>query len=445
MKEGKPAAVVEVPKQAGEAQTRDKWKWVEPSVWTERMLTALKEGVKGGKWFSLMDKVYSDRNLESAWEKVKANKGSAGVDRQSTSAFQANKGKYLEELRDSLREGRYEAKPVKRVWIPKEGSKERRPLGIPAVKDRIVQTAIRNVIEPIFEKTFAEHSYGFRPRRGCKDALREVEAMLKAGKTWVVDAAIKSYFDSIPHDKLMEEVKEQVADGRILELINGYLKQGIMDGLELWEPDKGTPQGAVISPLLANIYLNKLDHEMEKMGYEMVRYADDFVILCSTEEEAKNALESVQAKIEERGLTLHHGKTQIVDAKGKGGFDFLGYHFERDTRWPRKKSMDKLKDTIRNKTKRTSGKSFRIIIEDVNRSLRGWYEYFRHSDKKTFRFIDGWIRMRLRSILRKRERRKGIGRGYDHMKWPNAYFAGLGLFTLTTAHESVCQSRRGNH
>ena len=239
------------------------------------MLTALEEGVKGGKWFTLMDKVYSGRNLKAAWEKVKANKGAAGIDRQSIKAFQANEEKYLEELQESLRENRYEAKPVKRVWIPKVGSKEKRPLGIPAVKDRIVQTALRNVLEPIFEQTFAEQSYGFRPERGCKDALRRVETLLKTGKAWVVDADIKSYFDTISHDKLMNDIKEQVADGRVLELTEGYLKQGVIDGLEQWEPEKGTPQGAVISPLFANIYLNRVDHDMHRAGYEMVRYADD--------------------------------------------------------------------------------------------------------------------------------------------------------------------------
>ncbi|MEK6777431.1 MAG: group II intron reverse transcriptase/maturase [bacterium] len=444
-KEERPAAVAGMPKQAGEARTRERLKWVEPSVWTERMLTALEEGVKGGKWFSLMDKVYLGRNLAAAWEKVKANKGSAGIDKQSIEAFQAKEERYLEELESKLREGRYEAKPVKRVWIPKAGSKGKRPLGIPVVKDRVVQTALRNVLEPIYEKTFAEHSYGFRPGRGCKDALRRVEAGFLAGKTWVVDADIESYFDSIPHDKLMEEIKEQVADGRVLRMIEGYLKQGVMDGLEHWEPEKGTPQGAVISPLLANIYLNRIDHEMSRNGYEMVRYADDFVILCSTEEEAREALTEVSARIEERGLKLHPEKTRIVDVKAGGGFDFLGYHFEGDTRWPRKKSMDRLKDTIRGKTKRTSGKSMKCIIEDVNQSLRGWFEYFRHSNKRTFRRTDGWIRMRLRSILRKRQHRKGIGCGYDHRRWPNAYFAGLGLFTLTTAHELACQFRRGKH
>lgn len=446
-KEQEPAEVTReiVAKQAGETRLREKWTWVEPSIWTDRMLTALEEGVKGGKWFSLMDKVYSDKNLTAAWEKVKANKGAAGVDHQSIEAFQANKEKYLEELEKRLREDTYAAKPVKRQWIPKPGSKEKRPLGIPAVKDRIVQTASRNILEPIFEKTFAEQSYGFRPGRGCKDALRRVDMLLRAGRTWVVDADIRSYFDDIPHDKLMEDVKEQVADGRVLKLIEGYLKQGVMDGLDLWEPDKGTPQGAVISPLLANIYLNKIDHAMSSLGYEMVRYADDFVVLCFTEEEAKNALAEVKARIDGRGLTLNPEKTRIVDASIRGGFDFLGYHFERNTRWPRKKSMDKLKDTIRQKTKRTSGHSMAFIIDDINRSLRGWFEYFRHSEKPTFLRLDRWIRVRLRSILRKRHGRKGRGRGFDHLRWPNTYFADLGLFTLTTAYESARRSRCGNH
>ena len=404
-------------------------------------MTALEEGVKGGKWFALMDKVYSGKNLKAAWEKVKANKGAAGIDRQSIEALQGNEGRYLEELQESLKENRYEAKPVKRVWIPKLGSKEKRPLGIPVVKDRIVQTALRNVLEPIFERIFAEQSYGFRPGRGCKDALRRVEALLKTGKTWVVDADIKSYFDTISHDILMRDIKEQIADGRVLELIEGYLKQGVIDGLDQWEPESGTPQGAVISPLLANIYLNEIDHEMKLKGYEMVRYADDFVILCSTEEGANNALTLMKARIEERGLTLHPGKTRIVDVTMKGGFDFLGYHFERNTRWPRNKSMKKLKDSIRQKTKRTSGESMKCISDNLNRSLKGWFEYFRQSNRKTFQMTDKWIRMRLRSILRKRQGRHGRGRGYDHYRWPNAYFSGLGLFTLTAAHEQACQSR----
>jgi len=437
----KTAGVIEISKQAGEALVRDRWKGAEPSVWTERMLTALEEGVKGGVWFSLMDKVYSGRNLKAAWEKVKANKGAAGVDRQSIEAFQAKEEEYLGELQESLRASHYEARPVKRVWIPKPGSKEKRPLGIPVVKDRVVQTALRNVLEPIFERIFAERSYGFRPGRGCKDALRGVETLLKAGKTWVVDADIKSYFDTISHDVLMKDIKERVADGRVLDLIEGYLKQGVIDGLDQWEPESGTPQGAVISPLLANIYLNKLDHEMKVKGYAMIRYGDDAVILCSTEEEAHKALTLMKAKIEERGLTLHPEKTRIVDATIKGGFDFLGYHFERNTRWPRNKSMKKLKDNIRQKTKRTSGESMECIIGNLNQSLKGWFEYFRHSNRRTFQMTDKWIRMRLRSILRKRQGRHGRGRGTDHWRWPNTYFSELGLFTLTAAHEQARQSR----
>ncbi|OIP65748.1 MAG: hypothetical protein AUK29_02140 [Nitrospirae bacterium CG2_30_53_67] len=241
----------------------------------------------------------------------------------------------------------------------------------------------------------------------------------------------------------MEEVKRQVADGRVLDLIRGYLKQGVMEGLSQWEPDRGTPQGAVISPLLSNIYLNPIDHEMQQMGQEMVRYADDFVILCSSREEAEKALTGVKAMIEGRGLFLHPEKTRIVDVTIEGGFDFLGYHFERNRRWPRKKSMDKLKEVIRQKTRRTSGKSLTAIIDDLNRSLRGWFEYFRHSERRTFQILDGWIRMRLRSILRKRHGRKGVGRGFDHLTWPNTYFADLGLFTLTAALDAARQSRCG--
>jgi len=444
-REERPSEVGENPKQDGEVQIRERWRWTEPSVWTERMLTALEKGVKGGKWFSLVDKVYSSENLRASWEKVRSNGGAAGVDRQSIEAYEKEAEKNLVELERILREGSYRAKPVKRVWIPKIGSKEKRPLGVPVVTDRIVQTAMRNVMEPIFERTFAEQSYGFRPERGCKDALKRVEELLKNGYTWVVDADIKSYFDSIPHDKLMKEVEEQIADGRVLETIEGYLKQGIMDGLKQWEAEKGTPQGAVISPLLANIYLSKIDHEMGSLGHEMVRYADDSVILCRNEEEAKRALEEMKGMLEVRGLTLHPDKTKIVDATQEGGFDFLGYHFERGMRWPRRKSMDKLKETIRHKTRRTSGESMKCIIGELNKSLRGWYEYFKHSHKTTFPRIDRWIRMRLRSILRKRRGGKGRGRGADHQRWPNAYFANLGLFTVTAAHALVCQSRRGNH
>ena len=247
------------------------------------------------------------------------------------------------------------------------------------------------------------------------------------------------------NDKLMKEVEEQIADGRVLEMIEGYLKQGIMDGLKEWQAEKGTPQGAGISPFLANSSLRKRDHEMARLGYEMVRYADDSVMLCKTEEEAKGALEELREMLEARGLTLHPEKTRIVDATQEGGIDFLGYHVERGMRWPRKKSMDKFKETICQKTRRTSGESMKCIIGGINKSLRGWFEYFQHSHKTTFPRIDSWIRMRLRSILRKRRGGKGRGRCADHQRWPNVYFPNQGLFTLTAAPVLACQSRRGNH
>jgi len=406
------------------------------------MLAALERGLKGGKWFSLIDKVYSPSNLKASLARVIRNRGGAGVDGQTIAMFRGDAENKLRRLQQELVEGRYKPLPVKRSWIPKPGSREKRPLGVPAIRDRIVQTALRNVCEPIFEKKFAEQSYGFRPGRGCKDALRRVDRLLKEGYTWVVDADLKSYFDSIPHDKLMEEVKKEIADGRVLGLIEQYLKASILDGLKEWTPEKGTPQGAVISPLLSNIYLNPLDHLMAESGFEMVRYADDFVLLCRSREEAERGLELVREWAEAHGLTLHPEKTRLVDArKAREGFDFLGYHFERGLHWPRKKSMKKLRETIRAKTKRTSGRSMECIIEDINRTLRGWFGYFKHSHKYTFRMVDGWVRMRLRSILRKRRKGKGRGRGADHQRWPNAYFTELGFFSLEVAHAKACQSR----
>jgi RNA-directed DNA polymerase len=439
-RERTPAAVPEGAKQAGE--TRARWAWVEPAVWSERMLTALEEGVKGGKWFSLIDKVIAPRALRAAWERVRANGGAAGVDRQTAAMYERRLEANLEDLARRVREGNYQPQPVRRVWIDKPGSREQRPLGIPTVRDRVLQTALRFALEPIFEREFAAHSYGFRPNRGCKDALRRVDRLLKQGHTWVVDADLKSYFDTIPRAALLERVRNKVADGRVLELIEAYLNQQVLDGMERWTPEGGTPQGAVISPLLANIYLDPLDHLMEKAGLEMVRYADDIVILCRSRDEAEAALERMRAWTAEAGLVLHPEKTRIVDATQKGGFDFLGYHFERGYRWPRKKSLAKLKDAIRGKTPRANGHSLECIIADVNATLRGWFEYFKHSHRTTFGSLDGWVRMRLRSILRKRHKGRGRGRGSDHHRWPNAYFAKLELFSMATAHALAVQSAR---
>jgi RNA-directed DNA polymerase len=404
------------------------------------MLTTLEKGVKGGKWFSLIDKVYALANLRAGFEKVKANRGAAGVDHQTIEMFGARLGENLEKLSRWMREGNYRPQAIRRQWIPKLGSKEKRPLGIPTVRDRVVQAALLNVLEPIFEREYAEQSYGFRPNRGCKDALRRVDELLKRGYTWVVDADLKSYFDTIPHELLMGRVEEKVSDGAVIKLLKGYLKQDVMEAMGRWTPEGGTPQGAIISPMLSNIYLNPLDHEMEQQGIEMVRYADDFVILRRSEAEAEKALELVRQWTANAGLQLHPDKTRIVDATQEGGFDFLGYHFERNMKWPRKKSLQKYKDTIRAKTKRTNGYSLQTIIENVNRTSRGWFEYFKHSHRTTFSPLDKWLRMRLRSILRKRAKRRGRGRGRDHQRWPNAFFSEHGLFSLVTAHVQACQS-----
>jgi len=425
-------------KQAGEI--RERWKWVEPSVWTERMLTALERGVKGGKWFSLMDKVYALPNLRSAFREVKRNGGAAGVDHQTVEMYERHLEENLWELSRSLQEGRYRPQAIRRVWIPKPGSLEKRPLGIPTVGDRVVQAALRHVLEPIFEREFAEHSYGFRPQRGCKDALRRVEELLKVGRTWVVDADMQSYYDTIPQEPLLARVEEKVADGRVLELLRAFLRQRVMEGVAHWSPEEGTPQGAVISPLLSNIYLNPLDHRMAGGEGEMVRYADDFVILCASQREAEQVLRQVQEWAGAAGVKLHPLKTRIVDATQPGGFDFLGYHFERGQRWPRPKSLNKLKDKIRAQTKRANGNSLSVIISRVNRVMVGWFGYFQHSHRTTFPRQDSWVRMRLRSILRKRQHRRGRGRGRDHQRWPNAFFQEQGLFSLVTAHALARQS-----
>jgi RNA-directed DNA polymerase len=407
------------------------------------MLSALVNGVKGGKWFSLMDKVFAPKTLALAWTKVRSNKGAAGVDGQSIKRFAAQAELYLSELSAALREGTYQPQAVKRVDIPK-GDGRTRPLGIPTVKDRIVQQAVRIVIEPIFESGFADGSYGFRPKRGCHDALREVDQLIKDGYTHVVDADLASYFDTIPHDALVARIEAKVIDGWVLDLIRGWLKADILKGLERWTPTQGSPQGAVISPLLANIYLDPLDKLMAANGYRMVRYADDFVILCRTREDADAALAEIQVWVTANGLTLHPEKTHVGDCRIRGqGFEFLGYRFEAGRRLVRKKSLDKLKDSIRAKTGRNRGDSPERIIADLNRTLRGWFGYFKHAHPNIFQTIDGMTRRRLRALLLKQRFNRsefGANLGLSRL-WPNAYFAEHGLFALHAAWASARQSR----
>jgi RNA-directed DNA polymerase len=431
------SATVPLAQQAEEILAR--WRWVKPCVWTIRMLTALEQGVKGTKWFRLFDKVCSERNLFAALQQAARNDGAAGMDHVTVEDFARQFPDSIWEVMDALKTGTYVPQAIRRVHIPKPGSTETRPLGIPTVRDRVVQGAIVNTIEPIFEREFAQHSYGFRPGRSCKDALRRVDQLLKQGYVHVVDADLKGYFDSIPHDRLIARLEEKIADGPVLRLISAFLKADILDEASHWTPTTGAPQGAVLSPLLSNVYLDPLDHLMAQSGFEMIRYADDFLILCRTAEDAARAMELVRQWVAENGLTLHPTKTRIVDARSES-FDFLGYTFRGAHHWPRDKSLAKLRDAVRTKTKRTSGQSLQCVAGQLNPILKGWFAYFQHSTyRNVYKTVDGWVRMRLRSILRKRTGRRGRGRGKDHNRWPNRYFAELGLFSLELARAAVVQ------
>jgi RNA-directed DNA polymerase len=434
-----PAGVPSKDKQAGEALWRRYG--AEPGVWSERMLAALEQGVKGNKWFSLIDKVYADRTLALAWAKVSSNAGACGVDGVTVERFGKDSQSRLLAVKEHLKEGSYQPASVKRVMIPKPGSAQRRPLGIPTVRDRVVQTALRMAIEPIFEKEFAPHSYGFRPGRGCKDALRQVDALLQSGQVHVVDADLKSYFDTIPHQRLMAMVAERIADRRVLALIEAFLKQGILEGDDRREAgEEGTPQGGVISPLLANLYLNPLDWRMAEAGFAMVRYADDFVVLCDSAEQAQQALEQIRTWVEEAGLHLHPEKTRMVDMRlSKSHFDFLGY-----SRLVRPKSEQKLRATLKPLTQTNCGVSLEAVVQRINPTLVGWFEYFKQATPHCLQRMDSWVRDRLRAILRRRRGWTGKAQKPDRYRWPNRYFRELGLFCLEEArHHASANLRRG--
>ena len=450
-----PPEVPGADKQGGE----DLWQRhkAERGVWSEKMLVALEEGVKGNKWFSLIDKVSRLDVLERAWEQVQSNAGACGVDGITVEAFAKDSQNRLLAVSEHLKRGTYQPQPVKRVWIPKPGSAEKRPLGIPTVRDRVVQTALRMVTEPIFEREFAPASHGFRPGRSCQDALRRVDELLQSGHCQVVDIDIRGLpvvfgkeksdrlsrcarlFDAIPHGRLMAEVGKHIADGRVLGLIEAFLQAEVMEGMRSWEVEKGTPQGGVISPLLANIYLNPLDWMLAQAGLEMVRYADDIVVLCREPERAMQALESIREWMTEAGLELHAGKTKVVDMAQAGNhFDFLGYRFWRGKagnlrRFIRPKSRQKLRERLKPLTRRANGHSLEAIVAKINPILQGWYGYFRCASADALGEMDGWVRGRLRSILRKRRGGRGRGRGKDHHRWGNSYFAELGLYCLKEA------------
>lgn len=427
--------------------------WASPSAWTERMLDALGQpGAEERRWHALMDKVIKPSVIEEASAKVISNQGAAGVDRVSVTHYASQKAHHNAHLIRALQSGEYKAAEIRRVDIPKPGTSETRPLGIPTVRDRIMQTALVNVLEPIFDIEFSDRSYGFRRGRGCKDALKEVNRLLDAGHLYIVDADIKGYFNTIPHGKLLKQVNRKIADGKVLKLIQQCLERGVLEEMSDADTPQGTPQGGVISPLLANIYLNPLDHLLEKHGYQPVRYADDFVIPCKTQEEAEKALDIVKAWMNEAQLRLHPEKTKVSNLSEKGGyFDFLGYRFQkcqdRIQKWPRPKSMMKLKEQVRSMTRKNHGESLPVICANLKTVMKGWYGYFKHSNHNTFTAVDGYVRQRLRSILRKRTRRKGTARpnGADMSRWPNIFFQEQGYWSLAKAHVQERQSLRGTH
>ena len=352
------------------------------------------------KIHSLIDKVYALPNLLLAWEKVKANRGAGGIDRVTIKQFEAHLVDNLQELHRVLREGKYQPLPVRRVYIPKADGGER-PLGIPAVRDRVVQQAVLQVLQPIFEPLFEDCSYGFRPARSAHQAIAKIETLRVLGFKHVVEVDLKSFFDTLDHELLVSRVAEEIADGRILGLIRGWLEAGVLEEGAVRTQVAGTPQGGVISPLLANIYLHAFDRTMVRRGYQVVRYADDFVVLCKSEKKAQRALEVVTRILtEDLLLTIHPEKTKVTSFKE--GFDFLGFRLHTRFKKPRAKAIVSFKDKVRLLTRRQQGKNLEEVIKALNPTIRGWGRYFRGSNwKMVAAELDAWIRMRLRSFIRK--------------------------------------------
>jgi group II intron reverse transcriptase/maturase len=379
-----------------------------------------------GKWYSLYDKVYALPNLERAWEKVRSNRGTGGTDRQTIASFEWKKEQELLELQRLLREKRYRPHPLRRVYIPKANG-EQRPLGIPTIRDRVVQQALLNILEPIFEPLFHEHSYGFRPQRNAHQAIEQVRKALGEGREWIVDVDIRKYFDTVNHELLLDAVNEEISDGSVLRLLRMFLESGVLENGVRMATEEGTPQGGVISPLLANIYLNRFDWEMAKAGYEVIRYADDFVVLCASQEEARQAHEGVKNIIEgQLHLQLHPEKTRIVHHK-EGTFDFVGFLVHRRYLWPRINSLDKFTDRVRILTRRQQPRNVQEVIRDLNYALRGFGNYFRVADVKgLFGELDGWIRMRLRCFMEKKKAVK-----HQNYRITNNLLASLGLVSLS--------------
>ena len=404
--------------------------------WTEAMVDALAPyRERGRKWFQLYDKVADERTLKSAWERIdarvagEARSRGAGVDGVTVEMFSRTAGQAIPALAAALKEGGYQPAPVKRHWIPKPGTGKKRPLGLPTVADRVVQEAARGMIEPIWEAQFLDGSHGFRPGRSTDTACLLLEEYLASGRVWIVDADITGCFDNISHEAVAQMLYRHIADSKMLGLIEAMLKAGVMEEWTRRRTAAGTPQGGIISPLLCNIVLHEMDTRLESKGIKWVRYADDFVLACETREQAESAMQVAALALAPLGLQLHPGKTRIVHMEE--GFDFLGWHYEGTRRRPRDKTVKSIRRRIAETTRRNRPDAIEKICDELRPLLQGVFNYFRNGNSAfTFSRLDGYIRRRLRSILRKRKRGGGISGGLDHILWPNVYFSNNGLFSF---------------
>lgn len=388
------------------------------------------ESSKDRKWYTLYDKMYAPDNLIEAWQKVKKNRGKPGWDKESIVQFEENWQANLAELHRLLKEKRYAPPPVLRVNIPKEvDSRGRvtktRPLGIPTVRDRIVQQAMVQVIGPIFEAEFGDCNNGYREGRSTHTAIAQIRRYYEEGYRYVVDADIQGFFDALDHELLMGFVREKIIDGSVLGLIRAWLKAGVMEDMKLKVVTTGSPQGGVISPLLANVYLHQFDRVMTERGYLLVRYADDFVILCKLERKAERALAVAKEILEgQLKLKVHPEKTRIVHFRD--GFDFLGCRFRGRYVGPRAKSLLKFKERIRELTARQRGKNLKQVLAEMVPVVRGWGQYHRRYDTRSlFDDLDKWMRMRLRAFL---EKKKAVR--YQNRRIPTRWLEQQGFVPL---------------
>src|SRR3954463_6229481 len=366
------------------------------------------------KVHSLIDKVYKRKNLEMAWEKVKANRGSGGVDGQTWKAFGEQLDPQLDRLQSELAEEAYKPQPVRQVQIPKTGKPgEFRTLGVPTIYDRVCQQALLNRLEPIFEPVFDEANFGYRRGRSTKDAMRKVWKEIQSGREWIVDADLKDFFGSVDHTKLLTLIAQLIADGRVLRLIEAMLKAGSYGQGQLFPSERGTPQGSVVSPLLSNILLTPFDQEMRSKGYQLTRFADDWVVTCQSATEARAAIDAALRILSELSVQLHPQKTRVVHVRH--GFEFLGYLVRRGRQlqlptskivtgaksgglyaYPREKSIQRFKNRVRQLTRRGVPLKTKDLIEQLNPVLRGWGHYYKRAHVRTlFNKLDHWIERRI--------------------------------------------------